>query len=242
MSALKKLNKGDRIPAEDYEVIRKKVSEPEVIDLATMRGIPLYGESTLAVPVYSLLEVYDSSSLATDEVPVVKVRKPLSGARRLATNLEFVIDATKSGAIELITDKPVKIDVDPSDSGFIVGGTCGLSDGTYQVSSGSDGLICLSNPITYQSSKKYIWCCTDMLTGVKGRLFKTPSGGIPAASGSGPYTFGTAACTPVSLSGVVGSGTVTITNIVNQAIAEFVVIKASPVDDGWVVDVASCGS
>lgn len=74
------------------------------------------------------------------------------------------------------------------------------------------------------------------------RLFKTPGGGIPAATGSGPYTFGTAACTPVGLAGVVGSGTVTITNIVNKAIAANVVIKAAPVEGGWVVDVASCGA
>ena len=67
--------------------------------------------------------------------------------------------------------------------------------------------------------------------GNRDRLFKTPGGGIPAASGSGPYTFGSAACTPVSLAGVVGSGTVTITNVVNQAIAANVVIKAAKVED-----------
>lgn len=74
------------------------------------------------------------------------------------------------------------------------------------------------------------------------RLFKTPGGGIPAATGSGPYTFGTAACTPVNPDGTVGSGTVTITNIVNQAIAASVVIKAAKVGSIWVVDVASCGA
>jgi hypothetical protein len=41
---------------------------------------------------------------------------------------------------------------------------------------------------------------------------------------------------------VVASGTVTIKNIVNRAIAGNVVVKASRVGDIYVVDVASCGS
>lgn len=79
-------------------------------------------------------------------------------------------------------------------------------------------------------------------SGTQDRLFKTPGGGIPAATGTGPYTFGSAACTPVNADGTVGSGTVTIKNIVNVAIAASVVIKAAKVGDIWVVDVASCGS
>lgn len=71
-------------------------------------------------------------------------------------------------------------------------------------------------------------------------LVKTPGGGIPAASGSGPYTFGSAACTPVGDDGVVGSGTITVKNIVNQAIAANVIGKAEKVGSIYVIDVASC--
>lgn len=73
-------------------------------------------------------------------------------------------------------------------------------------------------------------------------LAKTPMGGIPAATGAGPYTWGSASCTRVGTDGVVASGTVTIKNIVNRAIAGNVVVKASRVGDIYVVDVASCGS
>lgn len=73
-------------------------------------------------------------------------------------------------------------------------------------------------------------------------LAKTPGGGIPAASGSGPYTFGSASCTPVNSDGTVGSGSVTVKNIVDQAIAGNVVIKAERVGSIYIVDVASCGS
>lgn len=73
-------------------------------------------------------------------------------------------------------------------------------------------------------------------------LAKTPEGGIPAASGSGPYAWGSATCTVVSDAGVVGTDTEVIKNIVNQAIAANVVIKAARVGSIWVVDVASCGS
>ena len=78
--------------------------------------------------------------------------------------------------------------------------------------------------------------------GGRDRLFKTPGGGIPAATGTGPYSFGSATCTFVSDAGVVGTDTVVIKNIVNQAIAANVVIKAAKVGTIWVVDVASCGA
>lgn len=73
-------------------------------------------------------------------------------------------------------------------------------------------------------------------------LAKTPYGGIPACSGTGPYTFGSADCTVVKPDGTLSSETQTIKNIVDQAIAGSVLIKADPVGDVYVVDVASCGS
>lgn len=79
-------------------------------------------------------------------------------------------------------------------------------------------------------------------SGTQDRLFKTPGGGIPAATGTGPYTFGSADCTPVNADGTMGSGTVTITNIVDVAIAANVPIKAAKVGSLWVVDVAGCGA
>ncbi len=73
-------------------------------------------------------------------------------------------------------------------------------------------------------------------------LAKTPYGGIPACSGTGPYTFGSADCTVVKPDGTLSSETQTIKNIVDQAIAGSVLIKADPVGDIYVVDVASCGT
>lgn len=72
-------------------------------------------------------------------------------------------------------------------------------------------------------------------------LAKTPYGGIPACSGSGPYTFGAADCTVVKPDGTLSAETQSIKNIVNMAIAGSVLIKADPVGDVYVVDVASCG-
>jgi hypothetical protein len=73
-------------------------------------------------------------------------------------------------------------------------------------------------------------------------LIKTPVGGIPAATGSGPYTFGSATCTIVNEDGTVGSDTVTVKNIVNQAIDANVVGKAERVGSTYIIDVASCGA
>jgi hypothetical protein len=71
-------------------------------------------------------------------------------------------------------------------------------------------------------------------------LVKTPVGGIAGATGSGPYTFGSATCTIVSDAGVVGSATLTVRNIVSDAVAGNVVGKAARVGGIWVIDVASC--
>lgn len=73
-------------------------------------------------------------------------------------------------------------------------------------------------------------------------LALTPPGGIPAMTGSGPFTWGSATCTLVSEDGIVGAETQVVKNIVNQAIAGSVVIKANRVGSIFIVDVASCGS
>lgn len=72
-------------------------------------------------------------------------------------------------------------------------------------------------------------------------LVKTPGGGIAAATGSGPYTWGSATCTLVDAAGTVGSGTQVVKNIVNQAIAANVVGKAERFGSIYIIDVASCG-
>lgn len=73
---------------------------------------------------------------------------------------------------------------------------------------------------------------------------KTPEGGIPACTGSGPYAYGSATCKLVTTSG--GTGTVTemeqiVYNIVNQEIDGNVVGKAELVNGSYIIDVASCG-
>jgi hypothetical protein len=72
-------------------------------------------------------------------------------------------------------------------------------------------------------------------------LIKTPGGGIPACTGTGPYTFGSATCTRVNDAGVVGSETLEVKNIVNVSIPANVIGKAERFGTVWVIDVASCG-
>lgn len=78
------------------------------------------------------------------------------------------------------------------------------------------------------------------LAGQNAILIKTPSGGIDAATGSGPYTFGSATCDLVTEQGVVTSETETIYNIVNDSIAGSVIGKAERVGSIYIIDVASC--
>lgn len=73
-------------------------------------------------------------------------------------------------------------------------------------------------------------------------LIQTPPGGIPAATGTGPYTWGSATCKLVTEAGVVTATDVIVKNIVDRAIAGSVQGKADPVGGINVIDVASCGS
>lgn len=73
-------------------------------------------------------------------------------------------------------------------------------------------------------------------------LIKTPYGGIAAASGSGPYSWGSATCAIVSDTGEVQEESAVVKNIVNRSIAGSVPGKASRVGGIYVIDVASCGS
>jgi hypothetical protein len=73
-------------------------------------------------------------------------------------------------------------------------------------------------------------------------LIKTPSGGIAAATGSGPYSWGLATCEIISDVGEVLEEEVAVNNIVNRSIAGSVPGKASRVGGIYVIDVASCGS
>lgn len=73
---------------------------------------------------------------------------------------------------------------------------------------------------------------------------KTPEGGIPACTGTGPWNYGSATCKIVTTSA--GTGTLTSTdqvvyNIVNQEIAGNVIGKAELVSGSYIIDVASCG-
>lgn len=73
-------------------------------------------------------------------------------------------------------------------------------------------------------------------------LIKTPGGGIPACTGSGPYVHGSATCFIVDDFGNVTADTIVIKNIVNQTIAGNVQGKAERYRSIWVIDVASCGA
>lgn len=76
------------------------------------------------------------------------------------------------------------------------------------------------------------------------KLLKTPSGGIPAATGDGssgtPYVWGSATCTEIDASGETTSDTLVVKNIVTDTIGGDVAIKAALVGSDWIVDVASC--
>ena len=82
------------------------------------------------------------------------------------------------------------------------------------------------------------------------KLFATPSGGIPAATGSPPssVTVPSSLCTEYewqttgTFAAIPTTNTALVYNITDQTIAGNVLIKASKVKGYWVVDVASCGA
>lgn len=159
---LKERARGERIPHQDYNALVKEYNAgPDVRYENTFpRGL-LYGENTEVAPVYSLLEVYDKtlSSPTNNEIPLVGVRKPTSASPiGLVTNGAFPTANGQSSPVMMILEGVIhKFDVGTSDSGFTVGEECGPANGSYQLSSSGTGLVCLSAPITYQTSRKFVW-------------------------------------------------------------------------------------
>lgn len=71
-------------------------------------------------------------------------------------------------------------------------------------------------------------------------LVQTPTGGIPAATGSGPYVWGSASCAVLDDAGDLTGGFATVKNVVSEAVGQHVVAKAIKVGSIYVVDLASC--
>lgn len=71
-------------------------------------------------------------------------------------------------------------------------------------------------------------------------IFLTPSTGIPAMSGSGPYTFGSATCTKIDGDGVVTSDEAIVYNSVSGPIPGDRVIQVKRIYNKWFVDVVDC--
>lgn len=206
------------------------------------QGAPCINESGEVIPPFACMEV-DSTSIDGSDV-ILHVIKPTTagiakGPGVLVFNgeIEIPIDGTGFSVLDDVCHA-----IEASSIGE--GVECGPTNASWKLSASGGGYWKLASDADAVSGGDDVMIVRRggaPATPNKGRLFKTPGGGIPAASGSGPYTWGSATCTEVDEDGTVLGTTETIKNIVNQAIAANVVIKASPVGDSWFVDVASCG-
>lgn len=163
----RELKVGDRIAAQDYNfLVRAAIrrlqgqgytdNDGYAPDFSAPNVPPLWGICAESVPVFSLLTLTSSSTGVTSpEAPVVTVTKPAStNPQGLFTNGE--VSGTKVPLVPLQFGVPFKLDVDAADT-FVVGEECGPKDDSYQASPKGHGLVCLSAPATYQTSRKYIW-------------------------------------------------------------------------------------
>jgi hypothetical protein len=160
--ALEKKRAGDKLSASaDWNPLIEAVTRVQRAAQGKS-STPLMGVCTEVAEIYSVFEVYDvSSALAAEEFPVVGIRKPSSVAPlALFTNGSFPTVANKPSHIEpLMRDAQYKIAVSTSDTGFEIGAECGPLSGEYFVGSTGSGLLCLSDPVVYDTGKAYIWAC-----------------------------------------------------------------------------------
>jgi len=71
-------------------------------------------------------------------------------------------------------------------------------------------------------------------------IFLTPSGGIPAMTGSGPWAWGMAECTRVDTDGNITATLSEVHNSVSAAIPGSRIIQAKKIYGKWFADVADC--
>lgn len=154
---LRKRKRGQKIFADDYNAIATALNAPEKPKFTGLGGVPLFATAHAAIPVHSVFGIDNTMGTGTaDETPVVKTKVADDDTLRLFTNAQIPMVSAASSYIEVIGSTRIKVDVDASDAGFVVGEECG-PDGSIQVKSTGTGLVCLSNPIVYETTKKYVW-------------------------------------------------------------------------------------
>lgn len=249
---VRRLKSGDKIHAEDWNELallhEANYEERAYLDEATPQNKTsnLYGVCGETVPVFSLLEITSTSTgITSEEVPVVTVQKPATAKPKLLfTNGE--VSGTKVPLIPLYVGQPFKLDVVTTDT-FTVGGQCGPKGTTFQGSASGCGLICLTAPVTYQSTRKFIWAV--VATGPKGgKLFLTTTTITAKTGTSSPWTAGTGTGTMCEIYNDSGTKKLrtltgfseTLLHFGDDAIASGRLVQCKVVDGEWVVDVDYC--
>lgn len=155
---LRKRSRGQRIFADDWNTVVEAMTGAETVSFSETGGVPLFAEAHDDIPVFSVFYIDSVAGVGnSDETPVLKTVLATSGSLRLFTNREIPMVSGAASFIEVIGSNRVKIDVDPADVGFAIGTECGPDGTSLQAVSSGTGLVCLSEPITYQTTRKFIW-------------------------------------------------------------------------------------
>ena len=166
---LRKRARGQRIFADDWNTVVEAMTGAETVSFVETGGVPLFAEAHDDIPVFSVFYIDTMAGIGnSDETPVLTTKLADGSALRLFTNREIPMVPGESSFIEVIGSNRVKIDVDPADMGFVIGTECGPDGSSLQAVSDGTGLVCLSAPITYQTTKKYIWAISKQAGGGSG--------------------------------------------------------------------------
>lgn len=201
------------------------------------RGMPFSNDTGETVPAFGCMGI-ESTSIEQGQI-ILAIRKPSAGdaaggASKVVFNGETAVPDGQGGFAHL--DSVVHA---LEASSITEGDECGPVEDEWELASTGSGFTKLATDAD-SDPDGIVVRANGGVGGDNCILIKTPGGGIPARTGTGPYTWGSATCTLVDESGVVGSGTQVVKNIVNQAIAANVVGKAERFGSIYVIDVASC--
>lgn len=156
---MKRLQPGDRIPAQDYNKIVQEVSRQDSPSFGTNFGSLLYGVSESNEEPYHVFGVHKFATQPNQEVPVVKVAafgpNEKGGMQLLVTNGNIAMIANKESAVFPVTQGvPMKLAVE--NETFVPGMPCGPKFGDTTLSADMPGFVCLTEKFT-DNSVEYIW-------------------------------------------------------------------------------------
>lgn len=196
-------------------------------------GIPFLNTTGGEIPAYGVFQGHDTRNI-THMPALVIAKKPIDATANASSVFVNGPSAVPNNDFGFAQDGPTYQVL--TDGSAAAGEGLGLTDDSFEASSGSGPFIALGE----DDVRADVWLCLlQSGGGSSGRIFKTPSAGIPAAVGA---SFGSATCTEHTNVGVSLATTETVYNHRTSIIPGEVFVLVLAVGDRLFVWEGNCPS